>query len=296
MEKDMKLRKFIATTIREYLNEQNQYNKLVFVQKNNVDIIRTINYGLNELLNNHIFNDKNIYLKGGAARKALEIYLYGDSTDIIRDVDYCYIGDVSNYDELKTNEHVDYEGETIDDYFKNRDVTINEVLLRPDLLIFTRRAYRDFNNNKIIPKTIFINSRLYSRMLLFSIRYGYAIIDNIDIKNVEIFDFDFLVCLLKAYELNMEYEYYNICRKNNITKASNLSEWLVDLLSNVYSFDLYGREKYIAKEFLAYDGVKTSELYKQYPNLGIEVKKLDFNDTDFSKYMKKNNRRNKMLR
>lgn len=292
----MEIRKFIKTTIREYLNEQNQYNKLVFVQKNNVDRIRTINNELNQLLKNNIFNNKNIYLKGGVARNALETYLYDDNTSIIRDVDYCYIGDISNYDKLNTNLDVDYEGETIDEYFKNRDVTINEVLLRPDILIFTRRAYRDFNNNKINPKTIFINSRLYSRMLLFSIRYNYEIIDNIDIENIELYDFDFLVCLLKAYELNIEYEYYYICRKNNITKAHNLSEWIVDLLSNVYDFDLYGREKYIAKEFLTYDGVKTSELYKQYPNLEIEVKKLDFDDTDFSKYMKKNNRRIKMLR
>lgn len=287
------LRKFIETTVRELLNERNQYNKLVYVQKNNVDKIRSIDSDLNKVLNNSIFNNKNIYLKGGAARNALEVYLYGDSTSIIRDVDYCYIGDISDYNKLNTDLDVEYESESIDGYFKDRDFTINEVLLRPDILIFTRRAYRDFNNNKMNPKTIFINSRLYSRMLLFSVRYNHEIIDNIDTDDIEIYDFDFLVCLLKAYELNLEYEYYNICRKHKITVTNNLSMWLIDLLSNVYDFDLYGREKYIAKDILTHDSEITSELYKQYPNLKKEVRKLEFDDTDFSKYMKKPNRNNK---
>ena len=289
----MKLREFIQAVISECLSESSQYNKLVFVKKDGVDKIRAKNARLNQLLYNDVFKNKNIYLKGGVARMALETYLYGGSETVIRDIDYCYIGEYKDYDKLDLEEHVDYEGKTIDGYFKNRDITLNEVLLNPHSLIFTRRAHRDFYNNKINSKKIFIDSRLYSRMLLFSVRYDYTINDSVNTyfnKKVEVNDFDFLVCLLKAYEIGKEHDYYYVCNKNNITRCESLSEWIIDLLTSVYDFDLYGREKYIAKDVLQYN--KLEELYKTYPELQKEVERIGFDDMDFSQYMKKRNRVN----
>lgn len=163
----------------------------------------------------------------------------------------------------------------MDNYFKTRDVTLNEVLLRPNSLIFTRRAYRDMVNKKVNAKKINIDSRLGSRILLFACRYGYKISNVVNFNGN--YSFDFLVCLLKAYELNIEYKYYDICKEYQIIEQTiNYSEWLIKLLTDVYSFNLYGREKLIAKDILNNDKDILDELYSNYPELKKEVDKLDF--------------------
>ena len=100
------LKNFIETTIIEYLNEESQYNKFILIPKEGVNKIRDINDDIDEILNNSIFSNKNIYLKGGVARNALELYINSDiESPIIRDIDYCYIGSISDYHKLFSDEH-----------------------------------------------------------------------------------------------------------------------------------------------------------------------------------------------
>jgi hypothetical protein len=297
------LKKFIATTIREYLNEQyfyvikenNQYNNLVTL--NQIDEIRSKNNDLDKILRNGIFKNKGIYLKGGVARLALSVYYGFNDDSVIRDVDYCFIGDYEEYLKIEDsiNLDIDYEGATINEYFKNRDVTLNEVLLRPNILIFTRRAYRDFEKNIINPKANVVSSRLASRLLLFSARYDYNIPLSINIEVNEMYSFDFLVCLLKAYELGVQQKYYHICREYGITDDSSLSEWLVFLLEDVYNFSLFGREKYIAYDISTLINIR-KELYVMYPELKKEIQKINMDDDYYLNYLKKKNRINKTKR
>lgn len=293
MKQNKSLIKLIESTVVEFFNESKQYNKLVSLKHDDINEIRKNNNKLNTILNNSIFKNKNIYIKGGVARLALQIYLNDYTDDFIRDIDYCYIGNHDEYSNIDFNEEVDYEGESINHYFKSRDITLNEVLLRPNIFIFTRRAYRDFNNEKINPKTNHIDSRLYSRVLLFSARYDYVVSN--EIHSQYIIEFDFLVCLLKAYELNIEEKYFLICKKHYVTDHNTLSDWLIDLLTSVYDFDLFGRDKYIAKDIVGNNDKNIlNNLYKKYPNLKKEVKKIDFDniDADYSLYLKKPNRIN----
>lgn len=295
MNKDMRNMIDKVKNFKEYINEENQNNKLIIVNDtNSINRIKDNNKDLRFILNNDIFNDKNVYLKGGVSRIGLETYIYGYSNDLVRDIDYCFIGEYKDYKPVfyynKFNTDVDYEGTSLDDYFKSRDVTINQVLLRPDILIFTRRAYRDFTEEKINPMTNILYSRMTSRVLLFCCRYGFTISDNIKIDSDQN-EFDYLVCLLKAYELNLSNEYFSICKKYNITKSYSLSEWLFYLLSNVYNFNLFGRDKLIANDILMNDNRK--ELYEFYPDLKKEVDAINIdNEKDYIMYIKKKNRNN----
>jgi hypothetical protein len=288
------LRNFIKNSIRECLNEQNQYSNLVTL--NQINNIKGKNNYLDNILRDEVFKNKGVYLKGGVARLALSIYYEFNDDSVIRDVDYCFIGDYKEYQKIKDDIDldIDYEGDTIDGYFKNRDVTLNEVLLRPDILIFTRRAYRDFEKNIINPKTNIVSSRLASRLLLFVARYNYNIPLSVDINDNTVDSFDFLVCLLKAYELGIQQKYYTIC-KEYVTLYYTLPEWLAFLLEDVYNFSLYGREKFIAHDISTLSNI-SKELYVTYPELKKEVQKINLNDDDYLNYFKKKNRINKTKR
>jgi len=289
----MNIKKIIKNIIFEYLVEANQYDNLVVIHK--VDQIRAVHRKLDDMLSDGIFKHKGVYIKGGAARIALGIYFNKSIDTIIRDVDYCFIGDHTQYLKLinKTKLDVSYEADTIANYFKSRDITLNEVLISPNVLICTRRAYRDYDRKVINPKHNYLKSRMVSRILLFAARYGYTIPPSIE--SAYIYDFDFLVCLLKAYEIGIQEKYYLICRKYGITDEASLPEWLSYLLQSVYEFALDGREKYIAKDIAALKDVEKT-LYNMYPDLKREVEDLNIHDENYLTFFKKRNRISKTQR
>jgi hypothetical protein len=293
---EMKLNKIFEAILRE----KNQLNKIVQLNKDTVDIIRKNNYKLDTILSNKIFTNPNIFIKGGVARIAFQNYL-GDYSDLsVRDIDYCYLGDYKEYItifrdiEKLIGDRLYYE-HNINYYFNNRDITFNEVLLRPDGLWVTRRAIRDYNNQVINPKAKYVSSRIYSRLLLFAVRYGFKVPEDVVLDD-DLNTFQFLLCLLKSYEIGIEQKYYKICKDHRIADENNVSEWLVYLLNNQYFFDLNGREKYLATKLIDAD-VSEEELiylYKKYPKLKIEVDEINFNDQDYLMFFSKRNRNEKI--
>lgn len=289
----MGYRNFISTSFKEFIIEKNQYNKLIVID--DIDPIRKKNRELDKILSQDIFENKGVYLKGGAARIALEIHINNEEIDsFIRDIDYCFIGDYDEYLKVRKNSNLEiqFEGTYVDNYFKNRDITLNEVLLNREKLIFTRRAYRDFEKGVINPKDRNMRSRLASRVLLFSVRYNYKVPTSLDVNNEYKYDFDYLICLLKAYELGIQERYFSICKEYKITDHESLPEWLAHLLMNVYDFNLFGREEYIADDISSLGDVK-EELYDMYPELEEEVKNINMYDEDYLDFFRKRNRINK---
>lgn len=278
------------------ITEENQYDKLIFFDKNIVDTICDINFEIKNLLNDSSFDDENVYFKGGVARLALITYIENKNiNEPIRDIDLVYINEnINNYFNFRDSDIEKYYDveyiENFDKYFKSRDITLNEVLLRPDKLICTRRAYRDVLNYSINPKSNDISSRMFSRMLLFAARYNYNISKNIEMTN-NIYPFDFLVCLLKAYELGIESDYFYICKDYNVTDEYDLKDWLFYLLNNVFNFNLFGRDKLIVKDLKDFTSEKLNTLYEYYPSLKDEVDKINLDyDEDYSNFLTKPNR------
>jgi hypothetical protein len=279
------------------ITESNQYDKLIFFDKNIVNEIKEINPDIKNILNKYSFKSDNVFFKGGVARTALLSYVRNKNiSNDIRDIDLVYIGeDYSDFHKLRGENLEEYSDmeyiETFEDYFKSRDITLNEVLINNNKLICTRRAFRDIENYLINAKTNDLSSRLLARMLLFAVRYDYDVIKNF--KLYEAYPFDFLVCLLKAYELGIEFDYFDICKTYNITNNHSLSEWLYKLLNSVYDFSLFGRDKLIAKDLINFNEDKLNELYEFYPDLKQEVDKINLTEIDedlLKKYLKKSNR------
>lgn len=294
----MKLIEFIRKRLNDILLEANQYSKLITISEQRISQIRKKHSQLNQLLSDSIFNDKNIYLKGGVARLATQLHFGLDGEQMIRDLDYCYIG--TGWNRLKRSDYevtIDFEGEKLEDYFSTRDISLNEVLLRPNELILTRRAFRDYQKKVINNVENYLDERGISRILLFAVRYNYSITSVVQ-KAIErhsgYSSFQFLVSLLKAYEVGVENSFFNICRKYGIHNKKSLSHWLVYLLLNVWGFSLYGREKIIIKD-IQEDGEISKEtldiLYKEYPEIKNEVDNFKIRDIDsYKHFFKKPNR------
>lgn len=71
----------------------------------------------------------------------------------IRDVDLIYFGEILP-DEVRDLEDVGYDVERLSSmhrYWHSRDVGINEVLLRPEKLLFSEKAIRDFHRGELHP-------------------------------------------------------------------------------------------------------------------------------------------------
>jgi hypothetical protein len=294
----MKLLNTIEKTVKDFLIEKHQYDNLITLGKKEVNYIRSLNRDIDNQLNSlkNFFKDENFYFKGGVARLALQIYINKENAnDYIRDADYVYIGKYNNLDNLTRDLAKDLENyninwvaflhevehiDTFKEYFTTRDLTMNEVLLRPDKLIFTRRAYKDIVDKQINPKALKIYTRLSPRLLLFACRYNFNIKDNIQL---EFDDFNILVCLLKAYELNIEEKYFYMLKKYTNTPEHNLNEFLFNLLISISGFILAGREKNIIKDLINNENLE--KLYDLYPEIEEEVKKINFNEKDIDFYL-----------
>jgi len=215
-----------------FINEKNSLNSFVRVSISDNPII--LNHAqLKQILNSAALTNNNIYLKGGAARLAMLLYLFkGKKTDYLRDIDYAYIGAYKDYNELYKEKFyedieadINYEGDNIDGYFKSRDNTFNEVLLNKDFLFFTRRSYRDYKKNVLNLKTKELGIRASARTILFHIRYGSKIPPQVEFFYDERNTFEYLIVLLKAVELNLEEEYFAFCKEYFELPFKNVYDW-----------------------------------------------------------------------
>jgi hypothetical protein len=246
------------------VSEDNQYSKIISLGKDVVDSLRKQNKNLDSELKDPIYKFKGIYAKGGAARLALQLYdnRIEYKYDVVRDKDYVYIskdyGDA--YKEVRdfwiNNSYEDRMEivSSIESYLTSRDFSANEVLLRPDALIFSRRALRDISKKVINPKlssykdvysdgsynisnALEIDPRTTSRLLLFAARYNYKINPKF-IINIESLDtFLILVALIKSFELNIEDKFFELCKEYDLTEGNNsLDDWLMYLMKLHYNF------------------------------------------------------------
>ena len=202
-----------------------------------------------------------VYCKGGAARIALSVYLGLYNEDTLRDSDFAYIGAKESQPVNVTD--LDFEGEDFAEYFNSRDTAINEVLVRPGCLIFTDRAVKAMKTATIDTEEA-ISSRLLSRVTLFAARYNYDFSHELTLDG-ELYDFDILVTVLKAFELKIENVYFTLLQQLGLyTNCNSLGEFLVELLTSVYGFSLLGREELIAHALV---GCTVDVLTEDYPQL-----------------------------
>ena len=221
--------------------------KLITIEGDKLKNIINSSANIKRALNNKIYEIEGIYSKGGLARGCLLKYIsINEGTNFsptIRDHDiFCTLKrnelPVSN-EELRAIDvrYEDIEFGTLNDYFNTRDITLNECLLSREKLIFTRNAYLAAKKQIIQPSKYEVNEssvsgRLYVRMILFATRYNYTIPKQI--KHDSIDEFQLFVCLIKAFELGIESDFFVNCYKYGIVEdAENVEEWLVYLYSSI---------------------------------------------------------------
>ncbi len=185
----------------------------------------------------------NLWVKGGPARDALLTY-FSDQEGLVvrrptptRDIDLVLIEDEQyehSYVEAWLAEiedrcldglssqplagcKIDFESiGSFDQYFQSRDIGINEVLLRPYVLLFSAKAERDARRRQAVPtmyefsKETGIRARVALRTVLTAVRERVGFRPNKSlVSSVGAADsFDLLVHLLKAYETGVADDFY----------------------------------------------------------------------------------------
>ena len=211
-----------------------------------------------------------VYCKGGAARIALSVHLGLYNEDTLRDSDFAYIG--AKESQPAGVADLDFEGEDFAEYFNSRDTAINEVLVRPGCLIFTDRAAKAMQTATIDTEEA-MSSRLLSRVTLFAARYNYDFSHEVTLDG-DVYDFDILVTMLKAFELKIERVYFTSLQQLGLyTDCNSLGSLLVKLLTSVYGFSLLGRESLIAHSLI---GCNIDGLTEDYPQLTQLVASFDY--------------------
>lgn len=203
----------------------------------------------------------NLWVKGGGARDAL-LTLYADkakgferATRSMRDIDLVLIGGtptekqqlLGQFGGLIKSEDLDIRASSLDQYFKTRDVGINEVALRPDLLLFTNKALNDLTRGVVNPSGGAFNPewqdfspRIALRALLFALREGLNPSTNPMLGEAlsAARPFDLLIHLYKAFETGTADEFYEAVRDNpNLRGTDSAEEALLILSEKVYNFE-----------------------------------------------------------
>lgn len=223
-----------------------------------------------------LFNkNTNLWIKGGPARETLLTYVmdkkysfqdgrFQRQMESPRDIDLVLVSpDAQQRPEITNSLPPNYDLEivsSIEDYFNTRDLTLNEVLLRPEELLFSDKALNSIIRNKSIPSAYEVNTtykdvppRIALRSVLISLRTGQEIPSFI-LKSIKYASpFDILVHLFKAFETNYEKEFYDIISQNNnaVTQDSYTpEELLLNLLNIVEDFKLIAREQEIVNRII----------------------------------------------
>ena len=196
------------------------------------------------------------YFKGGVARDALINHFTPSyltrSTKPVMDYDFVVFGDDVEWDEWDDEERViltdeqedefyrlhklgDVESHwSIDEYFRSRDNTLNQVLLGMDGLYYTQQA-KDSSCSLDVGMTEDSRPRAVLRNILFALRHGHTI-PKVDIRKAlkEAFVIDQLITLLKAYRVGLEVDFYMILAKNSraIRSDKDPDDYLVRLVKD----------------------------------------------------------------
>lgn len=188
-------------------------------------------------LSKPVFNIDGMYAKGGVAREALLLLVAtqrGEDFQVkIRDEDYVFF---SKNEKLKRKYKQEYHAETLNNknkYFKERDITLNDVLLNRNELLFSSNAINAARNKILVPtkfqttKNNEISGRTYARLLYFAARYNMPMQEGITYSDINYFNL--FICLLKAYEVGIEGEYFMLAYKHGLIHEDihNSDEWLL---------------------------------------------------------------------
>lgn len=195
----------------------------------------------------------NLWVKGGVARSAFVAWatekfkLYKTEPEIPRDIDLVFftknkIKDKESLRRIFKNNlnFIDIEVESsISRYLKTRDVSLNQVILRPNKLIFTKKALKDIRRNKLDPSQyerhgpkgfIGISPRISLRGLLFSLREKVRPSEEILEGLSGADDREILIHLFKAFEKNVEQAFFLYLNKYSIPgRYQTAEEALVEL-------------------------------------------------------------------
>ena len=213
-----------------------------------------------------LFDTNDLWIKGGAARNTLSTYINdtvnsGKHYRLIsepespRDLDVILIKpsieQETKVKDLLRNVCDITTVNSINDFFSSSDVDINQVLLRPDRMLFTTKAEEGFKNKIIKSKKFYTyeSDWIVLRAILFSLRENLDI--NLDIRN-DVRNanyFALLVHLFKAYSSNLQEDFFKILKKYRDDIAfNNVDDYLLFLLDNVDGFRLTDEHQKIVDE------------------------------------------------
>jgi len=241
---------------------------------------------------------ENIWLKGGSARSTFLAYArskiksnYMSDVGYIRDIDLVYIG--SYNEKLKKvleEEFKNFDIEfirSIDIYLNTRDFAINEVLLRPEEIIFSKRALNavkkgvnelsTYEYSQSLNKNNIDNyeSKKALKNILLAVREnintGFINQDAITYAPI----FQILVMLFKAYQTGVEELFFNKISETGAIYSrdfDNPDDYLLFLLKKEPSFKLTPEQSIIVENINKYNqneetDVNTFEKIKKKPKL-----------------------------
>ena len=246
-----------------YFISEKKDNQLIKLTGDRFKELINTSLTLKKELSESIYDIEGMYGKGGVAREALLLYVYSQNNlkfnVNVRDRDFLYTGnknlyEILNKDYLKylgVNASDDIDRASLSEYFKTRDITLNEVAVNSNELIFTRAAYNDAYKQIIQPskfskKGVEVSGRLYSRMILFAVRYNYHLSNKIIPKAID--NFNMLVCLIKAFQLKIESAFFIEAYRLGVIdeEVDNVEQWFLNLYLKNPSINIKDMpEKYI---------------------------------------------------
>lgn len=199
-----------------------------------------------------------LWVKGGAARNALLSVLTGTSPAPPRDVDLVLIGETYRSvcytiaDALGLDPRDVECIPSLSGYFSSRDLGVNEVLLRPDRIMFTENARRDVmkgHATPVRPEYEQVTPRVALRGVLIALREGLKIHPQLKKGVIDASPFDLLIHLFKAFDSGVEDRFFNVIRGNPHLRGTKSAERaLFFLLGQVRDFRLTDSQNRIVQQ------------------------------------------------
>ncbi len=265
--------------------KENKYNKLATLDEKRILYLRKMSPLLDRLLSYNVFSKyKDFWIKGGVARYALMLYfnkkVYGSD---VRDVDGIFFSkDVSKFKELVNGLSSDIDVENyifgIDKFLSTTDIAHNSVILRPDKMIFSRRAVNALQNDKISSTVLDrdVSERLGARMLLFAARYNLSVSNELSFRQYD--GFDMLAVLLKAYQLNIQDKFFDLVKKNKLNFGTHtLPDFFEELVRLNPHFNIGEERINMVFSKMTEGKVSVDQLLKIFPKEYVSA----FNDISF---------------
>jgi DNA topoisomerase IB len=188
-----------------------------------------------------------LWLKGGAARGTFVSWaflkLFGARAEPkeARDFDFVTFSQEGPWE--VEGESVEFAS-SVSAYMGSRDFGVNEVLLRPDRMVFSDKAWRDVLRLEISPRSVIEEDRYGRtglRALLFVLELGFSPGKFIaeEIKKAD--TWNLLLHLFKAYEKGIEDDYFLYIKKSGgvlTERIATVDDWLIELVGATPHFSL----------------------------------------------------------